>query len=90
MDGSYFSPFNTTKEKNLYQDRGDRENNKIVCWYEGLCYEYVWPDVKKFVSEEENTIFCNQMTKIGSWNVSPYAVWEVLFYFCLLILIYEK
>ena len=72
MDGSYFSPFNTTKKENREQDRQDRENNKIVCWYEGLCYEYIWPRVAPYKTEEENTRKCNEMMRVGGWNTSPY------------------
>merc|ERR1719220_1759347 len=75
MDGSYFSPFNTTKAKNDNQDRQDRENNKIVCWNEGLCYEYIWPSIKPYESEQEAAQKCDLMTKVGSRNTSPYPVY---------------
>lgn len=73
FNGTYFSPFNTTRDRNRLQDRQDRDNNKIVCWYEGLCYEYEWPKVPAF-EEQKNLQKCHEMTKFGKWNVAPYWV----------------
>ena len=73
LEGYYFSPFNLTS-KNLIE-KGDRESRRVVCWYEGLCYEYLKPQVKA----SENVTFrdsqCQQLVKHGRWNKAPYPVY---------------
>lgn len=73
LNGKYFSPFATNKSRTEYET--DPNSKKIVCWYEGLCYEYFKPAIEKNPDENFRKNQCENMLKHGKWNISPYPMY---------------
>lgn len=72
LNGQYFSPFleNSTKETFTQSEN----SKKVVCWYEGLCYEYFEPAIEKHPDVSVRRNQCENMLRSGKWNKSPYPV----------------
>ena len=73
LEGYYFSPFNVTS-KNI-AEKGNRESRRIVCWYEGLCYEYFKPIVEVSKNASFRDEQCKRLVSHGRWNRAPYPVY---------------